>query len=161
HVEEICDEEIDDLAAVGPEPAELERVKTQTLAGFVRGLERIGGFGGKSDTLAECQVFGGDPAFYKKRIAVIAAANVEPVKEASGEMIQGGRYVLDVVPFPSWTKAESGADRKQMPDPGTPAEATFLKFTRTKLGNGLEVIVAERHAVPTVELSLQLPSGSV
>ncbi len=32
----------------GPTERELQRVKAQSYAGFVRGAERIGGFGGKS-----------------------------------------------------------------------------------------------------------------
>jgi zinc protease len=159
-IESICDEEMNKLVASGPQQDELDRVKSETLAGFVRGLERIGGFGGKSDTLAECQVFGGDPSLYKKRITILEGATVAQVKLASAELAGGGRYILDAVPFPKWQTAKQGADRSKMPDPGTTAEASFPKFTRAKLRNGLEVIVAERHAVPTVELSLQLEGGS-
>ena len=36
-------------------------MKTQYAADFIRGMERIGGFGGKSDVLARGQVFTGDP----------------------------------------------------------------------------------------------------
>ena len=34
-------------------------------AGFVRGIERIGGFGGKADALAECAVYTGDPGCFR------------------------------------------------------------------------------------------------
>ena len=44
---------------------EMERVKTQYRARFLRGIERIGGFGGKSDILIQGQVFTGQPDFYK------------------------------------------------------------------------------------------------
>ena len=52
--------------------AELERVKTQRRAAFIRGVERIGGFGGKSDVLAQGEVFTGNPESYQvtqKRVA--------------------------------------------------------------------------------------------
>ena len=48
----------------GPTKAELQRVKTSVRAGFIRGVERVGGFGGKSDVLAEGEVYGGSPDFY-------------------------------------------------------------------------------------------------
>jgi zinc protease len=42
-VEKAVDEELRRLLTGGPTPAELSRVKTQYRAGFIRGVERIGG----------------------------------------------------------------------------------------------------------------------
>jgi len=159
-IEKICDEELARLVTEGPHADELERVKSQTLAGYVRRLERIGGFGGKSDLLAESQSYGGDPGLYKKRVANTAGATVDALKGASKQLLTDGRYILNVVPFPPWRAAAKGAERNALPDPGATAEAVFPKFTRAKLSNGLEVIVAERHFAPTVELSLQVDCGS-
>ncbi|MCJ7628447.1 MAG: insulinase family protein, partial [Longimicrobiales bacterium] len=64
-VEQAIDEEIERFLKTGPTETELERIKTIFYAGFVRGVEKIGGFGGKSDVLAECEVFGGSPDSYK------------------------------------------------------------------------------------------------
>src|SRR5262249_44531022 len=55
-VEAAIDEEVAKLIAEGPTAAELDQARTTTVASFVRGVERIGGFGGKADVLAECQV---------------------------------------------------------------------------------------------------------
>ncbi len=60
-VEKAIDEELARFLAEGPTAAELERVRTQYRSDFIRGIERIGGFGGKSDILARSQVFGGSP----------------------------------------------------------------------------------------------------
>jgi len=60
-VEKAIDEELAKFLAEGPTAKELERVKTQFAAGFVKGVERIGGFGGKSDILASSMVNGGSP----------------------------------------------------------------------------------------------------
>ena len=51
-VEAAIDEEMARFLAEGPTAEELERVQTQYRADFIRGIERIGGFGGKSDVLA-------------------------------------------------------------------------------------------------------------
>ena len=40
-------------------------------AGFIRGIERIGGFGGKADALAECAVYTGDPGCFRDSLATI------------------------------------------------------------------------------------------
>src|SRR5271163_2849128 len=55
-VEKETDEELARFLKEGPTPAELARVKAQYQANFIRGIERIGGFGGKSDRLAMSQV---------------------------------------------------------------------------------------------------------
>ena len=73
-VEKAVDEELARFLAGGPTPAELRRVKTQYRAGFIRGVERIGGFGGKSDVLAQGEVFAGRPDFYQVRLDRIAGA---------------------------------------------------------------------------------------
>ncbi len=160
-VEAILDEELARLCREGPSVDELERARTQQLAQFVRGLERIGGFFGKSDQLAEGQVYGGDPAFYKQRIARIERASAADLRSAATAATQAnGRFVLTVLPFPSYQVAAQGADRSRLPDAGTFPEAAFPAFQRAKLANGLELVLVERHAVPTVELQLLVDSGS-
>ena len=159
-VEAIVDEELAKLCQDGPTADELERVRTQQLQ-FVRGLERIGGFFGKSDQLAEGEVYGGDPAFYKKRLANIEGATRAGLAAAgTSSVLQNGRFVLTVLPYPSYQAAKEGADRSKLPDVGTFPVATFPTFQRTKLSNGLEVLCAERRAVPTVELALLVDCGS-
>jgi zinc protease len=160
-VEAIMDEELARLCKEGPEADELERVRTQQLAQFVRGLERIGGFAGKSDQLAEGEVYGDDPGFYKKRLARIEKASVADLKGVGSAATQAnGRFVLTVVPFPKYEALAKGVDRSALPDTGTFADATFPKFERANLANGLELLLVERHAVPTVELQLLVDCGS-
>ena len=65
-VEQALNEEIARLLKDGITDDELERVKVQYRSGFVRGLESIGGFGGKSDILAQNAVYEGDPGAFKK-----------------------------------------------------------------------------------------------
>jgi len=161
HIEAVVDEELAKLCKEGPNAEELERVRTQQLAQFVRGLERIGGFAGKSDQLAEGEIYGGDPAFYKKRLKNIeAATGAELAAAGQSALMANGRYLLTVLPFPAYQTAKQGADRSKLPDAGTFPEAAFPAFQRQKLSNGLEVLCVERHAVPTVEFSLLVDSGS-
>jgi zinc protease len=51
-VDAAIEEEVSRLLAEGPTADELERILTQRRAAFIRGAERVGGFGGKSDILA-------------------------------------------------------------------------------------------------------------
>ena len=51
-IEKEIDQELARFLKDGPTPQELQRIQTQYEASFIRGVERIGGFGGKSDRLA-------------------------------------------------------------------------------------------------------------
>ncbi len=64
-IEKAIDEEMARFLKDGPTPDELQRVQTQYLANFLRGIERIGGFGGKSDRLAQYEIYTGDAGNYK------------------------------------------------------------------------------------------------
>ena len=143
----------------GPTPEELLRAKTGRLAAFVRGVERIGGFGGKSDVLAESQVYGGRPDFYKTRLARVKTATAAQVRDAARRWLSDGVYVLTVEPFPERTVAATDVDRTKRPEPGPVPAPKFSAFERRKLSNGLTVIVAERHAVPDVQLELLVDAG--
>ena len=52
------------------------------VAGRIRGLEQVGGFGGKAVALAEGQIFAGDSEFYKKTLATYAAVTPAEVRAA-------------------------------------------------------------------------------
>ena len=64
-VEMAADEELQLFLKNGPTEAELQLAKTQIFGDYARIMERIGGFGGKSDILARCQTFTGNPDCYK------------------------------------------------------------------------------------------------
>ncbi|NOY58635.1 MAG: insulinase family protein [Calditrichaeota bacterium] len=158
-VEKAMDEELNDLLQNGPTEKELERVKTQYIAGFVRGIERIGGFGGKSDILAKNQVFAGDPGFYKTTLKRIQTATTNDLWDAAKRWLSDGMYALKVLPFPEYTTIESNADRSKLPEPGTPPAAEFPELQRTTLDNGMKIILAERHSVPIVSFDLLFDAG--
>ncbi len=158
-VEKAIDEELTRFLEKGPTADELEAARTQYLAGFTRGVERIGGFGGKSDVLAQSQVWGGSPDAYRTRLRRTKEATVQQVWDAAKHWLSDGQYVLTVHPYPEVAADKGGADRKRRPDPGTAPESRFPAFTRSTLRNGLKVLVAERHAVPVVNFSLQLDAG--
>jgi zinc protease len=158
-IEKAVNEEMQKLFVVPPAQDELERVRTQIFAQFIRGAERIGGFGGKSDILARSQVFEGTPDAYKQSLDRIAAASPADVQSTARRWLSDGAYVLEIHPFPNYVAAQTAVDRKKMPTPGAGPEPKFPAMQRGKLSNGMEVIVAERHTVPVVNLSLLVDAG--
>ncbi len=158
-VSQAIEEEIARFAADGPTEAELKRVQTQWRADFLRGIERIGGFSGKSDLLARSEIYGGSPDFYKQQLDRKLGARVEDIQRASHDWLTDGLLALDVVPFPEYKTASTGADRSGLPPSGTPPQPDFPKLERTTLDNGLEIILAERHSVPLVSMALVVDAG--
>ena len=99
-VEKAMDEELQRLLREGPTAAELEQAKTVFRAGFVRGIERIGGFGGKADALAECAVYTGDPGCFRAQLARIEAATPTQVRDVARQWLSRGDHVMTVSPGP-------------------------------------------------------------
>ncbi len=66
-----------------PDARELHLAKTQILGRYARIVERIGGFGGKSDLLARCQTYQGNPDCYKDYLKWVKAATPATVKKAA------------------------------------------------------------------------------
>jgi zinc protease len=158
-VEKALDEELARFLKDGPTEAELARAKAQHEASFVRGIERIGGFGGKSDRLAQSQTFLGSPDAYKISLKRIQNATAEEVKAAANRWLSDGVYVLEVQPFPQYKADATGADRSKAPVIGAAPELKLPKLQRATLSNGLRVILAERHEVPLVTFWLDFDAG--
>lgn len=181
-VEAIIDEEIARLIADGPTREELERSKTAFRAGFIRGIERIGGFGGKADALAECAVYTGDPGCFRESLANIQAASARDLRAVGAKWLGKGSHTLVIEPGARVALEEEASatpapfelpavDARYQTLPvqvdrsaGVPVTKQFpeLKFPalqRATLKNGTRVILAERHEIPVVQFSYQFPGG--
>lgn len=181
-VEAIIDEEIARLVAEGPTADELERARTMIRAGFIRGIERIGGFGGKADVLAECAVYAGDPGCFREQLANVESATARDLMQAGARWLGDGSHTIVVEPGARTPLAEEPAavpEPFELPDPdpkytttpaavdrslGVPRTTEFpeLKFPalqRATLRNGSTVILAERHEIPVVQLSYEFHGG--
>ena len=158
-VEKAIDEELDRFLKKGPTEDELQRTKTEFFAHFIRGMERIGGFGGKSDILASYQVFTGNAENYKQALARTQDAAADQLQKAAQKWLSDGEYILEVHPFPTYETAKAGVDRSKLPDPTVRPEVKFPDLQYTNLANGLKIVLAERHAAPLIQLVLQLDAG--
>ncbi len=182
-VEKAIDEELNKLIANGPSATELAQARTVFKARFVRGIERIGGFGGKADALAECAVYTGDPGCFRTSLERIESATPAQVKTVGKQWLSRGDYTLTVnkgervviaeepsapagpavalpMPDPKFKTVASDLDRSQ----GVPVTTSFptLNFPaiqRGKLANGMTVLLAERHDVPVVQMTMEFPGG--
>lgn len=97
-VEAAINEEASRLLSEGLTDLEVKRIKTQTMVDFIKGMERIGGFGGKSDIFAQNEVFKGDAGFYKTRLQAMQEATAPKIKEVAQRWLSDGKLVLVVNP---------------------------------------------------------------
>ncbi len=158
-VERAIDEELARLLNEGPDADDLQRVKAGAEADFVRGCERVGGFGGKSDVLARNAVLTGDPAYYKTMLSDTLGATRTAVRDTSRAWLADGAFVLAVEPFPEYRATTNGMDRATVPFPALNPQPRLPTFQRATLANGLSVLLAERHDMPLVQMTLLIPSG--
>jgi zinc protease len=145
-VERAVEEELARFLEDGPTARELARLKMQSYAGFVRGIERIGGFGGKSDILATNQTYLGSGKGYKRRLENLQAATEDDVLRTARAWLSDGVYSLEVTPFAA-------------AKPGPAAELKLPAVQQYTLSNGLRVLLAERHDIPVVNFWLDVDAG--
>jgi zinc protease len=158
-VEKAMDEEIARLVATGPTPTEVSLAQVNDRRQYIRGVERIGGFGGKSDLLAQGEVYTGDPDYIWKRIVAGQKLTGPDLHAAARRWLSDGVYTLEVQPFPERSVAQSGVDRSKVPDAAPPPAASFPKAEKATLSNGLKVQLVHRTAVPVVDMRLLLDAG--
>ncbi|PIX60206.1 MAG: peptidase M16 [Lysobacterales bacterium CG_4_10_14_3_um_filter_64_11] len=187
-VETILDEEVARLIAEGPSADEVETARTVIKAGFLRGIERVGGFGGKSDVLASCAVFTADPGCYRKELALIDSATPATLQKTAARWLSGGDHTLLIEPSekalsslpetpfagresaaasnavptidPRFKVVASDVDRSTgVPETNSYPDLQFPALRRATLSNGIKVVLAERHATPVVQLSMEFNGG--
>jgi zinc protease len=158
-IEEAIQEELTKFLNEGPTAEEMERAKTQHRARFLRGIERIGGFGGKSDILIQGEVFMGRADYYKTNLDRVAKAKVEDIHRVSKEWLSDGVYILEVHPFPGYKNRKEGVDRTKLPEVTSFPKLDLPAVHRATLSNGLKVVLAERHEIPVVDFSLVVDAG--
>lgn len=153
------DQTLAELITNGPTDAELRRVKADYFADFIKGMERIGGFGGVSDILASNETYFEDPAYYKTVLKYVEEATKEDIQKTAQKWLTRGKHVLVCNPFPEYTVSETSVDRSKLPEVGQPKPSQFPDIQRAKLSNGLTVLLAERKGVPTLVMNLMFNAG--
>ncbi|WP_103728438.1 pitrilysin family protein [Novosphingobium sp. HII-3] len=170
--------------AKGPTEDEVRRAVTSVLSGEIGGLEQVGGFSGKGATLAEGEVYSGDPAKYKADLQAIAALSPPTVHAALRKWLGRPVYKLAVVPgvrtedgatmggwgdedtTPRKAVAKSAkaakigpAPRRTAPPVAPVGALAFPSIERTTLSNGIPVALARRTGVPKLVMAIDFDAG--
>jgi len=159
-IEAAIDEEMARFLEDGPTQEEVDRAVTGIRAELIRGLEEIGGFGGKAQLLARNATYAGDASFYKTSMRRMEEATPEAIRDAARRWNSAGSFTLEVHPFPDATAKGAGADRSSGPPmPDSFPDVDFDNFERGFLSNGMELLVANRDAVPVIQFNMLLDAG--
>ncbi len=167
------DEIIADFIKAGPNADEVKRSVMRSVSGRISGLEQVGGFTGKAVALAEGALYRGDSDFYKKQMVATAAVTPAQVKTVMGRWLTRPVYALTVEPGERAAYEEAkGAPkvaaaaaaitpvaRPASPEIAAIADLDFPDVTRAKLSNGIELIYAQRTAVPMTQIAISLDAG--
>ncbi|HMJ93547.1 MAG TPA: pitrilysin family protein [Allosphingosinicella sp.] len=175
------DEIVADLLRSGPTADEVRRVATTSVSGRISGLEAVGGFGGKAVALASGALYSGDPSFYKKQLARIAAVTPQQVKAVANKWLSRPSATVMVEPgareayvesqtapaatptaeAPTSAAAEGPAKgtRGELPAVAQIRDLDFPDIQRTRLSNGIEIVYAHRTAVPITQVLMSFDAG--
>jgi zinc protease len=170
------DEVMADYIARGPTADEVERAVMSEVSGRIRGLEQVGGFGGKAVTLAEGQTFAGDSDFYKKTLASYASITPAAVRTAMQQWLKRPPLTIvlspgeradyaeakSIAPPKPGTDKTAGAVRGNRPLPavGQLAALDFPDIVHAKLSNGIAVNFVQRSSVPVTQVAMAFDAGS-
>jgi len=161
-IEQIVTDEIARLAKDGPTAAELSRAKSKWEYGFITGLERIGGFGGKADLLNQYNTFLGDPNKFEADMARHSNATIETVRDAVAKWLDTkNRLLVRFRPEVSGRESQVAIDRSKKPSLGVDRPFQVPEVKSAKLENGMEIFVVERRELPKVAVSLVTRAGGI
>jgi zinc protease len=96
-IQQVIDEELDRLRREPATPREMERVLNQIEASFYRGMERVGGFGGKANQMNAYYFAGASPDFFAEDLARYASLSAADVQAAVQRWLPADRRVELIV----------------------------------------------------------------
>ncbi|MGE0741953.1 MAG: M16 family metallopeptidase [Hyphomonadaceae bacterium] len=164
---------IADLIANGPTEDEIQRVATGQVAQSIFSIEQVGGFNGKTVALANSAVLAEDPDFYMANLRAYGDVTPAAVREALGRWLTRPAYSLRVDPGvrPAYEEASATSrppadptpptarERDPMPPVGTIADLDFPDVQRASLSNGIEIVYAQRTAIPATFVAFDFDAG--
>jgi zinc protease len=180
-IEKAIDEEVAAFRKDGPTPAELERAQNGVETRIIRGLERLGGFGGVADRLNEYNHYLGTPDYLAQDLARYQKATVASIRAFAREQLKpNARVVVYGIPgkpdlgpdVPTPKTQQKGANaggeavnadaawRANAPQASSAPQLNLPVPEIFKLENGLTVVYNYRPGLPVVAADLVFNTGS-
>ena len=161
-VEAAAEEVLASIATEPPTDEEFERAINRIEMQHYRILSRVGGFGGRADALNYFNTFTGDPDRLNRVMDDYRKVTREDVLRVHSQILSGGRVRMRVYPERPLSTASMAVDRTVQPAGGPTPAFVPPSPQRGRLGNGMEVIVANKSAMggPLVSFALLARAGA-
>jgi len=167
------DEIIAEFIANGPTADEIQRVATQEVAGSLFNIEQIGGFSGKTVALANGAVLAEDPDFFRANLLEYGEVTPATVQAAANEWLSRPVHAMRIDPGAREEYQEASASNRAAPDASPPtvqprdpmpaigeiADLDFPDVERATLSNGMEIVYAQRDAIPATLIAMDFDAG--
>lgn len=142
----------------GPTKLELNRVKAAIENSMIRAMESISS---KASVLASGAIYANNPGFVHVKQDWQSLTTAKDIQNTTNKWLTKGFYKLDLVPYSRYKTEETSADRTKLPGLTSEAKISLPPLQSATLDNGIKVILAERHSVPTVNLAIRFDAGRV
>ncbi|MDR3619142.1 MAG: pitrilysin family protein [Paludisphaera borealis] len=170
-------EEIERLKREGPTASEVVKSQNARESGLIMGLQSVSR---KAEVFNQYEAFLGDPIGYRGELDRVFAVTPADVQRVAKKYLTDRFVEIDVVPGAPAKRAPEVAvdrdkqapvedaatvaprdafDRGAMPKVGPAPRFEPPKFVRRTLGDGLPLLVVERHELPIVSIDLVIKSG--
>jgi predicted Zn-dependent peptidase len=163
---------IADLIQNGPTEEEVARVATRYVAQTLQSLEQVNG---KASTLAEGQLYAGDPDHYKRELEAYASVTPAQVQAAMQRWLTRPVASITIAPGEREAYVEAAAtpsgatpvpaqpiqrvERMAMPQIGEVSDLDFPAVERARLSNGIEVVYVNVDTVPVTRVAVEFDAG--
>ncbi len=173
---------VEEFIATGPTEDQVRRAATNSLAGTVRGLEQVGGFGGKAVALARGEVLADNPGFQVELLEQLATVTPAQVQAAMQRWMTNPAFTLVLEPGEreetyeeaasvaatdeNASERDRGAEEitvsevRPAPPIASVPELDFPDLQRTTLANGMPLTFAQRDAVPATYVTMSFNAGT-
>ena len=152
--------EIEKIQKEPPSQEELQRIKNVMELQRIRQMAQVGGFGGRANRLNSFNVFAGDPGLINTDFERYIAVTPEDISRVAQTYLSARLVSLVVLPEPSLNQTPEDVDRSLKPSPEKQKKFNPPVTKRTKLGNGLNVLLVEKQELPIVTFGLLVGSGA-
>ena len=157
-VSEIIDEELERYFVEGPDPQKLANFRLRESESFVRGIESPSSLG---SALATKYYQTGDAMRLVEEARWRAEATPREIADLVKKYLTQPYMELRVMPQPRG-KTTADVDRSARPEHAEfVGDVQFPPISEAVLSNGMKVVVAERHNIPVVDISMSFDTGSL
>jgi zinc protease len=185
-IAKIVDEEVAKLKGAPPSQEEMERALNEIESSFIYDIQTILR---KADQLNAYNTYRNQSNYFEQDLARYRKLTPADVQNAAQKYLIDKRVVLTVMPRSMQNEGVSGGpgtrgggqaaqaarqgapapapalkkssrpDTSKLPKPGPEVTLRLPKLERSKLSNGLEVLVVQHHELPVVNMNLVVKTG--